>query len=59
MTVDINGTDLVAAVAIPCLACLVYLGHNGAVVSLMSVIVGAYFVHKAETKAKEEPKEEA
>ena len=51
--INIDGTDIIAAIAIPCLSALVYLGHDGAIISLISVIIGAYFVHKAETKPEE------
>ena len=51
--IDIKGVDIVAAIAIPCFSALVYLGHDGAIITLISTIIGVYFGHKATTKPEE------
>ena len=44
---------IVALVSITCISALVALGHNGAMISLLAIIMGFYFGR--ETGDKEEP----
>lgn len=39
----ITGADLVALVSIPCFSLLIYMGHNGAITTLLATIVGWYY----------------
>ena len=46
----VEGIDLVASIAIPCFSALIYLGHDGMIVSLLATIVGYYFGKKKSSK---------
>jgi len=42
-----EGIDLVASIAIPCFSLLIYMGHDGMIISLLATIVGYYFGKKS------------
>lgn len=44
----LEGIDLVASIAIPCFSALIYMGHDGMIVSLLATIVGYYFGKKSQ-----------
>jgi len=46
-----EGIDLVASIAIPCFSALIYLGHDGMIISLLATIVGYYFGKKSKAES--------
>jgi hypothetical protein len=50
-----KGIDVVAAISVVCLSLLIYLGHNGMIMSLLATIIGYYFGRKSTTKEDAEP----
>jgi hypothetical protein len=45
-----KGIDVVAGISIVCLSGLIYLGHDGMIMSLLATIIGYYFGRKSITK---------
>jgi hypothetical protein len=45
-----KGIDVVASISILCLSLLIYLGHDGMIMSLLATIIGYYFGRKSATK---------
>ena len=52
----IKGIDVVACVSIAVCGVLVYMGHDGAIITLLSTIIGYYFGRKS--KGSEQGSEE-
>ena len=47
MEVKIQGMDIVACVSVAVSGALIYIGHNGGLITLLSTIVGFYFGRKS------------